>query len=530
MYKLVVVDDETTIRKGMCNYIDWNEMGFQVAADFEDGKETIEYISGHAVDVVLTDIEMAQVSGLELAKYIYENKLPIKVVIISGYKEFEYARKAVEYNVEYYLLKPVRMNEVHDVFNKIRDDIEQNKAKEESSMSKQKDFEELIPALQEQFWISLLVGCIKGREIIIKKSKLLRLDLDMNSPCAILDVQITRDENSNLYYFEQQENKHNLINNIFEGESEGIRVFPIHFSSDILKLVAIADGTQDKVVFKEKLKAQIEEKSLSVLKLLKLKFIIRVEKIFDNIIELAEFKSTLQMHVQEQETREVKLVPADYERLMQKYKLLIAIINDGDFEELDSLLDNIFFEFRSISIDQVKQLLIDMFSMISNKFMKMGSDLWIHLNEKVNYQQFLEVNTSQELKLRCKDMLRATINLVNNKQNDASKNVVDQAISYMKENYDKELSLENIADRYFLNPTYFSRLFKQYTGTTFTDYLIELRIGKARELLLLGKYKVYEVSQKVGYKSEKYFFRVFKQYTGSSPVEYYKNKVLTHEK
>ncbi|MHB8061028.1 MAG: response regulator, partial [Ruminiclostridium sp.] len=103
MYKIVVVDDEKTIRKGMCNYIAWNEMGFEVVADFEDGKETIQYISKHTVDVVLTDIEMAQVTGLELAKYIYENKLPIKIVIISGYKEFEYARKAVEYNVEYYL-------------------------------------------------------------------------------------------------------------------------------------------------------------------------------------------------------------------------------------------------------------------------------------------------------------------------------------------------------------------------------------------------------------------------------------------
>ena len=88
MYRLIVVDDEQTIRRGMCNYIDWNAMGFQVAADFEDGKETIEYLESHPVDVIMTDIEMAEVSGLELAKFVWQKKLPVIVVILSGYKEF----------------------------------------------------------------------------------------------------------------------------------------------------------------------------------------------------------------------------------------------------------------------------------------------------------------------------------------------------------------------------------------------------------------------------------------------------------
>ena len=97
MYKLIVVDDEKVIRNGICNYIDWEGMGFNVVASFEDGKEAIEYIENNCIDVVLTDIEMAEVSGLELAKYIQEKQSRIKAVIISGYKEFEYARKAVEY-------------------------------------------------------------------------------------------------------------------------------------------------------------------------------------------------------------------------------------------------------------------------------------------------------------------------------------------------------------------------------------------------------------------------------------------------
>ena len=95
MYRLIIADDEKVILKGLRDYIDWKEMGFQVVETFEDGKEALEYIKSNLVDVVLSDIEMAEVSGLELARYISEQKTGHKVVIVSSYKEFEYARRCV---------------------------------------------------------------------------------------------------------------------------------------------------------------------------------------------------------------------------------------------------------------------------------------------------------------------------------------------------------------------------------------------------------------------------------------------------
>lgn len=529
MYKLIVVDDEMAIRTGMCSYIDWNAMGFEVTADFEDGKETIEYIANHPVDVILTDIEMAEVSGLELAKYIYENKLPIKVVILSGYKEFEYARQAIQYNVEYYLLKPIKMNEVQEVFGKIRLDLEHHLKEQEMNLSREKKFKELLPELQEQFWISLLVGGLHNKENIVKKQKMLQLDFDLQTPCAIIDVQMEIDEESNQLYYKQRENRSNLINNIFGGNTGEIKYYPAYLSSDILKIIAIMKQKCTIEKFHENLELQLEEKRESVAKLLKLKIITSIEKIFPDIMELSEYKYELQAYVQKK-TASVRLVPGDYERLKQKYKLLIETINDGDFDELDNLVDNIFFEFRNLPIEQVKQLLINMFSLLSSKFMKMSSDLWVVMNEKVDYQMLLDIDNRDTLKHTCKNSLKTTIEIVKKRQNDVSKDIVEKAIYYMKKHYGDDISLESIADRYFLNPTYFSRLFKQYTGTTFMDYLIELRMEKAKELIVLGKYKVYEVSQMVGYRSDKYFFRVFKNYTKQSPSEYYRNWTLHDEK
>jgi YesN/AraC family two-component response regulator len=441
MYKLVVVDDEAVIRKGMCNYIPWSEMGFKVAADFEDGKETIDYLKQNTVDVILTDIEMAQINGLKLASYVDEHKLPAKVVIVSGYKEFEYARKAVEYNVEHYLLKPIKLEEVKKVFGKIKKELDERKAEEEASIAAQKKFQELLPELQEQFLMSMLVSRISDREQLQKKVELLSLDFSLDNPCAILDVKMKEENNSDLTIFDNA-SSHGLIHNIFTNSSTNsdIKFYPIHLSSNINKVFAVTNLKETKISFIEKLKLQLVEKHHSVLKLLKLEAIISIEKAFDNLFQMAEYEYNFKIDKQDEANKDMQLFPADSEGMLQKDKFI------GD------------------------------------------------------------------------------------KQNEFSKTIIEQAVDYMKRNYAEDISLEIIADRFFLSPAYFSRLFKQYTGTTFIEYLIELRMEKAKELLTLGKYKVYEVSQIVGYKSEKYFFSVFKRYTGCSPAEYFRSWTIKNEK
>ena len=125
LYKIVVADDENTIRRGICNFIDWKRMGYQIVADFEDGKELLEYLEKHEVDVVLTDIRMAEVGGLDVARIISEKELPVKVVIISGYKEFDYAREALKYNVVNYILKPIQIDEIEKTFEEIYQQLQQ---------------------------------------------------------------------------------------------------------------------------------------------------------------------------------------------------------------------------------------------------------------------------------------------------------------------------------------------------------------------------------------------------------------------
>ncbi|PHV69338.1 hypothetical protein CS063_16235 [Sporanaerobium hydrogeniformans] len=527
MYRLIVVDDEKAIRKGICEYIDWEKMCFEVVDSFEDGKETIEFLERNKVDVVLTDIKMAEVSGLELAKYIKEQGLKTKVVIISGYKDFEYARKALKYDVVHYLLKPIRLEEVTEVFHKIAKELDEEKEKERKRNLELEEFNALLPELREQFWITLLVGGLRSKELLIKKKNLLHLALELDKPCCILSIDWELEEHTEKF---RKENFHNLIDNIFGGKVEDLISFPVFLAEDILKIIVVTTVNESIQLFEERIKSQIEEKCEIAKVLLKINFKVTIEKIFPDILCMTDYNSSIiENRESENNLEQQKILPEDYKRLTQKYKLLMTVINDGDFEILNDLIETIFYEFHKLPLEKVKKLVIDMFSMLSNKCMKIEIDLWRDIDETLHYQKILETKTLQQLKVQCKDMFHQAMKVVRNKQNANSRHFVDQALIYIKSNYHDDISLENIADKLFLNAAYFSRLFKQYMGMTFTDYLIELRMEKAKELLSLGKYKVYEVSKMVGYKSEKYFFRIFKQYTGYSPTEFYRHTNLNEE-
>ena len=121
MFKVIVVDDEAMIRTGVSSFINDTNIGFEVVQTFKDGSEAIKYLEAHNVDVVISDIKMVNVSGIELAHYIYKNKPQTKVILLSGYAEFEYAKAAIKYNVEEYITKPTNFTDLKNSLLKIRE-------------------------------------------------------------------------------------------------------------------------------------------------------------------------------------------------------------------------------------------------------------------------------------------------------------------------------------------------------------------------------------------------------------------------
>lgn len=124
LYRLMIVDDEYEIRTGICNYFPWGEIGFMVAAQAENGKEALKYIVNNPVDVVLCDVKMPVMSGIELAAELHKSTLRTKVIFLSAYRYFEYAQKALSYGVKNYIVKPVKYEELVDVFTKVKVELD----------------------------------------------------------------------------------------------------------------------------------------------------------------------------------------------------------------------------------------------------------------------------------------------------------------------------------------------------------------------------------------------------------------------
>jgi two-component system response regulator YesN len=124
MYQLIIVDDEAEIRDGLCKYFPWKQLGFEIAALLENGLQALEYIESEPVDVMLCDIKMPFMNGLDLAKELHAKNSAVKILLLSGYREFEYAQEALRYGVKDYLLKPTKYDELVKVFTKIKKELD----------------------------------------------------------------------------------------------------------------------------------------------------------------------------------------------------------------------------------------------------------------------------------------------------------------------------------------------------------------------------------------------------------------------
>ncbi|MDF2657646.1 MAG: hypothetical protein K0Q94_437 [Paenibacillus sp.] len=240
-YRIVIVDDEEDIREGLHDLVDWSGLGYTVVARLEDGREAISYIQSYPVDVILTDIKMTFVSGLELAKYVFDRQLPIKMVLISGYKEFEFAQQALHYRVAHYLLKPTKLGDIHRVFRELSAALDQDKAEKERSLGIQSRNEEMLSLLRRQLFSDMIGGFLPDLEELRRRLPWTGLSLDPdNSSACVYTIRIPADgqnpdaaadaEGSRIFRFLQSQYREELdfvLHVPLRNEADGVRMIAI---------------------------------------------------------------------------------------------------------------------------------------------------------------------------------------------------------------------------------------------------------------------------------------------------------------
>lgn len=158
MYKILIADDEFEIRNGLSSYFPWEEIGFEVVGIVENGGEALTFINEHHVDVLLTDIRMPELTGIEVAKQLDEQKSPVQVVFLSGYKDFDYAQQAIQYGVKNYITKPTKYSELVAVFNKIKTQLDEKNQTIKSEFNQDKVIEKISNYVSEHYQQASLEG------------------------------------------------------------------------------------------------------------------------------------------------------------------------------------------------------------------------------------------------------------------------------------------------------------------------------------------------------------------------------------
>ncbi|WP_113672277.1 response regulator transcription factor [Vallitalea guaymasensis] len=510
MYDLIIVDDEEIIRNGLKRFIDWDSLNIKVVELFEDGKEAIDYLINNDVDIVLTDIKMADKTGLDIAKYLYDCKPYIKTVLISGYKEFEYAKKAIELNVENYVLKPTNFQQVNDVFKEVV-----------QKLDKERKFQKQLPLLKTQFINDLIYGAVKKEQDIVNRARLVDFADKIYHECAYLEFSIINNQaflDNNWNYGKERLNT--AINNFFVSKKNKIIYCPL-FSEDDNFVIFAYSKVKEENNFLEILNIEVENICKSIKGFMDLNLEISHIDNFETFFELAEFNK--KVHINEElgdGSNNLNINVVEYKKIVQKYKLFFSKINEGNISELESLNQTLFEQLSNQSIQFSQKVIIDLFANLSNKFSQLELDIIKITNGKVNYNYILKINSIKELQQYCLEIFTDLVNFIAKNKDQSAEKVIEKAIAYIDEKFYLDISLEDVANHVFLNSVYFCRYFKQKTGETFTDYLTKVRMEEAIKLINKAKYKTYEISNMVGYKSSKYFSRVFKQYTGLSPSEY----------
>lgn len=518
MYRMVIADDERKTREGIKNCIAWNELGFEVVGTFADGQELIEYLDCVVPEVILTDIKMNYVSGMEVARYVFENKLPCKVVLISGYQEFELAIQGIKYGVEDYLLKPTDVDKIEETFIKIKNQLDERHAQFEKISSERQRMDAALALLDERFFADLVMGVVENGEYVQSCLSVLYPEMDIKSCKSFLaDIYIDGYEKfmTELWEYGYDQFEINIRNflRLFRNEYCFHIVYKEKEMIEVLGL-GIGNGRQE---------SKGEEQALgSLLQELEQAFGFRItgkiRRIYDNVQQIG--RKNEQKSMPEMDEKE------EFQHLNEQKKVLISNISIGNINTAQKLYHNILDELDNLeySVQKRNNIIIDIISAINSLLWETNKELAKSIQPLLCYTKVVSMTRIQEIK-DWSDRIFDQMKLADSKLNLHGDSLVERAKRYICENIYKDISQEEIANYLYICPSYLSRIFRRQTGESFLQYVTYVKMEKAVELLKEPQYKTYQVGEMLGYKTPRYFARLFRAHTGMNPGEY-RSKML----
>jgi len=504
MYKVCIVDDEPFIIEGLYDAVDWPAFGLEVVGTAENGEEALALIREKPVDLLVTDIAMPYMDGLELIRRAREFRPELKVVILSGYNEFDYLKEGMRLGIENYLLKPINIKELNDT---LRTTVEKlDNRKPDAVLSK--DSVQMMTDNTMYRWVN---GRMTEAQFAERAAL---LGLTLASPYGLAVVLRPAADDP-----EAEERAFRQTAAFFAGSGEEVPFCDM--DGDIVVVAGLRDPEADKPELLQRLlrlRKQLEPLPvrLSIGGVYPLR-----GQIADSYREAKKAQEYFMMYpewewVDYGDTAALKREAAAFPIDWAEYaRLLVAKDRDGlserilgDFEALRRREGMTPAALRAIAAELIVRFKLELQAIKHKEEPELFAQGFERARTAADYAGLAEA--VRLTAVRCVDSL----------ERDARSPIVLQVLSEIREHYAEDLSLKALGARYHIHPVYLGQLFQKETGENFTEYINRYRIEKAKELLRSSRLKVHEIARQIGYWETGYFYKQFKKYVGISPTEF----------
>ena len=531
MIKVFLVEDEIVMREGIKNNIDWQSEGLEFVGEASDGELAYPLIKQSKPDILITDIHMPFMDGLELSRLVKKELPDIKIVILSGYDEFEYAKEAISIGVTDYLVKPVTGAKLLEAVKEIAAKLEEENRQKEYLLTFEKESQEN----RQLERLKLFERLISGREstsVLLEEASNIGMNLVATQYSIILFRLFANGETEG--YFEDENRALMQIEELLEAKPH---IQMIERGQEGLAFLLM--GNQD-LDLSESITQFCKELVSIVEKYSGIEYFGGIGSVVSRLSELGACfelanKAFAYRYIKErnkiisydldesQETQGVQISSINVKNLDRK--ITESFIKTGLRDEVENFINEYFHTIGDTNIQSGffrQYLAMDMYIATLTVLEEIGysSD---ELEKKCGDTKSLMKNFSsiEDTKQYLLTLLRTAIDLRDTVARKKYDSLIEEAIVYIEENYaNDEISLNMVAANVNLSPNHFSTIFSQEVGQTFIGYLTNVRMDKAKELLRTTSMKTAEISYTVGYKDPHYFSYLFKKTQDQTPREY----------
>lgn len=519
-FTVILADDEPQILEGIRDSVEWETLGFRVIATALNGNELLEQTEMLRPDLVISDIKMPFLDGLEVARILHENMMHIKIVLFSGWDDFEYAQLAIRYGVSEYVLKPIDFQEMQNLLKKIHRELETELEQRQNQERFAEIYQKSLPLLQEQFLIQLVRGSLTPEQMQ-RQQKNLSVSLDANHFCVVI-MKITEESDDYLSQFSVAESVNEMLQQVcpFRTFRYLDKIIYLLLLSAPLEMIRIQKALNEashiskhynQVAFScgiGSICEKLEELPASFSQAMEaLEYsVVSAEESVTSYQDVELYENHVYTSISTEEL-EMAIKLEDQEKVQKEVEKLVTQLEESHYN---------FNAYQSAILEIIFSI-----SGIFRQYHMMDDEIFA--DAKRMTMKVLSLETGEQLNAWLLNYCDYIIYAIHQRKVDRNSILAQKAMEYVQQHYgNAELSVDEVCAYLHVSTSHFSNIFHKETGMSFLAFLTKKRVDEAVRLLKTTDEKSRVIGEMVGYPEPNYFSYVFKKNMGMSPAKFRK--------